>query len=35
MFWFFGHEARGTSAHQPGIQPIPPALEGEVLTTGL
>ena len=28
MFWFFGPEACG-------IEPAPPALEGEVLTTGL
>ena len=35
MFWFFGHEACGTFAPRPGIEPAPPALEGEVLTTGL
>ena len=35
MFWFFGHEACGILATQPGIEPTPPALEGEVLTTGL
>ena len=34
-FWFPGHEACGMLAPQPGIEPIPPALEGEVLTTGL
>ena len=34
MFWLFGHEAWGTSDPQPGIQPTPHALEGEVLTTG-
>ena len=34
MFWFFGCEARGISAPRPGIEPVPPALEGEVLTTG-
>ena len=34
MFWFFGHEARGILAPPPGIEPSPPALEGEVLTTG-
>ena len=34
MFWFFGHEACGILAPQPGIEPAPPALEGEVLTTG-
>ena len=32
MFWFFGHEACGIFAPQPGIEPTPPALEGEVLT---
>ena len=32
---FFGHEARGISAPLPGVEPAPPALEGEVLTTGL
>ena len=35
MFWFFGHEACGILAPRPGIEPAPPALEGEVLTTGL
>ena len=35
VFWFFGHEACGILAPQPGIKPTPPALEGEVLTTGL
>ena len=34
MFWFFGPEAYGILAPQPGIEPAPPALEGEVLTTG-
>ena len=34
MFWFFGHEACGILAPRPGIEPTPPALEGEVLTTG-
>ena len=34
MFWFFGCEACGILAPQPGIEPTPPALEGEVLTTG-
>ena len=33
MSWFFGHEARGILASQPGIKPAPPALEGEILTT--
>ena len=32
MFWFFGHGACGILVPQPGIEP--PALEGEVLTTG-
>ena len=35
MFCFLGPEAWGTLAAKPGIKPIPPALEGEVLTTGL
>ena len=35
MFWFFGQEACGILAPQPGIEPAPPALEGIVLTTGL
>ena len=34
MFWFFGCEPCGILAPQPGIEPAPPALEGEVLTTG-
>ena len=34
MFWFFGHEACGILAPQPGIEPTLPALEVEVLTTG-
>ena len=34
MFWYFGHEACGILAPQPGIEPTPPALEGKVLTTG-
>ena len=34
-FWFFGQEGCGMLAPQPGIEPVPPALEGEVLTTGL
>ena len=33
MFWFFGHKAGGILAPQPGIEPTPPALESEVLTT--
>ena len=35
MFWFFGPEACGILAPRPGIEPAPPALEGEVSTTGL
>ena len=34
MFWCFGREACGLLAPQPGIEPAPPELEGEVLTTG-
>ena len=34
MFWCFGHKACGILAPQPGIEPTPPALEGEVPTTG-
>ena len=34
MFWFFGHEAYGILTPQPGMEPTPPALEGEALTTG-
>ena len=34
MFWFFGRQACGISAPRPGMEPAPPALEGEVLTTG-
>ena len=35
MFWFSGQEACGIFASQPGIEPSSPAMEGEVLTTGL
>ena len=31
MFWFLGPGACGILAPQPGIEPTPPALEGEVL----
>ena len=31
---FFGSEACGILAPRPGIEPVPPALEGKVLTTG-
>ena len=34
MFWFSGQEVCRILAPQPGITPSPPALEGEVLTTG-
>ena len=30
----FGHEACGILVPSPGIEPAPPALEGEALTTG-
>ena len=31
----FGHNTFGSLAPQPGIEPLSPALEGQVLTTGL
>ena len=31
----FGHKALGILAPQPGIESVPPALEGEVLTIGI
>ena len=34
MFWFFGHKACGISAPRSGMEPSPPALEGEVLNIG-
>ena len=34
MFSFFGPEARGILVPLPEIEPAPPALEGEVLTSG-
>ena len=34
MFWFFGCEACGILAPSPGVETMPPALEGGVLTTG-
>ena len=34
MFWFFDHEACGVLAPRPAIQRAPPALEGEVWSTG-
>ena len=33
MFRFFGLKACGFLAPPPGIEPVPPALEGEILTT--
>ena len=35
MFCFFGREACGILAPRPGSELTLPALEGEVLTTGL
>ena len=35
MFWIFGREACNTLAPQSGTKPTHPALEGEVLTTGV
>ena len=35
LFWFFGREACGIFAAQPGIKPTLPALKGEVLTIAL
>ena len=35
LFFFFGHEAQGILDSHPGVEPALPALEGEVLTTGL
>ena len=34
MFWFFGSKAGGILTPRPGIEPMTPALEGKVLTTG-
>ena len=34
MFWCFGPKACGILGPQPGIKPIPLALEGKVLTAG-
>ena len=34
MFWLFGGEVCAVPAPQLGFEPAPPALEGEVLTTG-
>ena len=35
MFSFSGLQACGILAPQPWIEPVPPVLEGEVLTIGL
>ena len=35
MFWFFGCKAYRILFLQPGIEPTSPALEGEILFTGL
>ena len=35
LFRLFGSEAGGSSAPLPGTEPALPALEGEILTTGL
>ena len=34
MFWFFGHKPCGVLAPGPGIEPMLPAMEGAILTTG-
>ena len=34
VLFFFGHEACGILAPQPGMESTPPALEDVVLTTG-
>ena len=34
MFWFFGWEAYGIFNPWPEMEPMPPALDGQVLTTG-
>ena len=33
-FWFFSHKAHGILVPQPGIEPTPSALGGEILSTG-
>jgi len=33
MFYLFGHKACEILAPQPGIEPAPPALKGEALTS--
>ena len=34
MFWFFGLAACGILIPRPGMEPIPRALEGQVLANG-
>ena len=34
MFWIFGCKACGILVPLPGIEPVSPAFEGEVLSTG-
>ena len=34
-FWFSDQEACDILTSRPGIEPVPPALEEEILTTGL
>ena len=34
MIWSFGHKACGILVPPPGMEPAPPALEGEVLIPG-
>ena len=34
MFWFFGHKACRVLGSWPGMDHIPPVLEGKILTTG-
>ena len=35
MGWGFGPEASGVLAAQPGTELEPPAMEGEIVTTGI
>ena len=35
MFWFFGQEACGILALQPGIEPVPPELKGKEIIVSL
>ena len=35
MFWCFGHGPKEILGPWPGFEPMPPALEGDILTTGL